>query len=565
MRPRRNGAQPVVGQQPSVTERRLKVVIVAGLFASLCLSPNLWLSDRLYPLTPVLRSLGPIPAPLDHILYAALLAMLVAIAMFSRPARLISVFILLAIVIALFDQSRWQPWFYQYLVMLGALGLYYGGRARYDDDHHPALNTCRLVVVCIYFWSGVQKVHTDFMVKGFPLLLAPFTRSLPPQLAALINASGFLVPFIEIALGIGLLSSRFRNYAIIGAILMHGFILAAIGPWGLDHNRVVWPWTIAMPAFAAILFWRQQNLSNREIIWPQGQIYQKLVLLLFGIAPILSFFNLWDGFLSAAIYAGNRNEATLYVNDALAARLPREIQRYLYRTNRPGSLNALFIAEWSLGEIGVPDYPEPRIYKTLGKYVCSYEQQPSEVKLIIMRQRVLFSPDTRMSYDCPALSAGAITLAARPGSTVKEQQQAPDLLLESTAGTIHLADYRGQRNVVLIFVKAAFLPDSTDQVKGYASLQSQFADAKTTLVVVSTSALPSVMYWAVKDLGTDIPIVSDKMRATTQAYGLLIADGDEGGMARPTTVVINKNGKVVLVREGMLDPARILQFCQTLK
>jgi hypothetical protein len=56
------------GAQPSRVELYVKIAIVAGLFAGLSWSPNLWLSDRLYPLTPVWRFLGPIPAPLDHII-----------------------------------------------------------------------------------------------------------------------------------------------------------------------------------------------------------------------------------------------------------------------------------------------------------------------------------------------------------------------------------------------------------------------------------------------------------------------------------------------------------------
>lgn len=551
--------------QPSRVEGYLKIVIVAGLFAGLSLSPKLWFGDRLYPLTPVSESLKPIPAPLDHILYAALLAILVAIAIVARPARLIGVFTFLMIVMALFDQSRWQPWLYQYLVMLGAMGLYYLGRGHYDDDHHPALNACRLVVVCIYFWSGLQKVHTDFMVRGFTLLLAPFTRSLSRPIAELIDWSGFVVPFIEIALGIGLLSNRLRNYAVVGAVLMHGFILAAIGPWGLNHNQVVWPWTIAMPTFAVILFWRQSNLSIRAIIWPPRLVYPKLVLLFFGIAPMLSFFDLWDGFLSSAIYAGNRNEAGLYVNDALAARLPTQIQQHLYRTNQQGSLNAVFIAEWSLNEIGAPDYPEPRIYKNVARYICTYEQQPSEVNLVVIRRRVLFSPDTRVSYDCPALSAATIRLAKHSGSTITQGQQAPDFQLQSTVGTIHLAEYRGRNNVVLIFVKSAFREDSTDQVKGYASHQSQFTDANAALLVVSTSSVPAVTHWTMEDIGASITIVSDQMRSTTQAYGFLIGDGEESGMPRAATVVIDKHGRVVFVHEGAADPAQILQFCQNLK
>src|SRR5580700_5779658 len=121
--------------QPSMTERRLKIAIAAALFAGLALSPKLWLSGRVYPTTPMFTAMPSIPAPLDIILYASLLAMLIAIAIVERPAKLIGAFAVVAIAVALFDQSRWQPWFYQYIVMLIAVGFCSGA---------AALNTCRL-------------------------------------------------------------------------------------------------------------------------------------------------------------------------------------------------------------------------------------------------------------------------------------------------------------------------------------------------------------------------------------------------------------------------------------
>src|SRR5438270_15313 len=70
-RPSRVAARTSPDQPPPFTaERWLKITIVAGLFAGLTLSPKLWLSDRLYPLTPVVRFLTPIRPPFDFLCYA---------------------------------------------------------------------------------------------------------------------------------------------------------------------------------------------------------------------------------------------------------------------------------------------------------------------------------------------------------------------------------------------------------------------------------------------------------------------------------------------------------------
>ena len=207
--------------QPSVAEHRLRIAIAAALFAGLALSPKLWFTERVYPTTPVLTFLRSIPAPLDYILYGAMLALLVAIAIVARPAKLIWSFTALAITVALFDQSRWQPWFYQYLIMLIAVAL--GGDS--------ALNTCRLVIVCTYFWSGLQKTNGDFIHNVFPYMTG--------SMGTILNPLAFIAPLIEVAIGIGLLTRRFRTYAIYAAIAMHAFILLAIGPFGQDSNSVV--------------------------------------------------------------------------------------------------------------------------------------------------------------------------------------------------------------------------------------------------------------------------------------------------------------------------------------
>ena len=220
-------------------------------------------------------------------------------------------------------------------------------------------------------------------------------------------------PIIECSIGVGLLTRRFRKYAISLAFAMHGFILLTIGPFGHSSNNVVWPWNIAMLCFLMILFWNRPELTVREIVWPHNGIYQRIVLLLFGIAPILSFFNLWDGYLSSALYAGTRNTSYIYVTDPLKQRLPKEILPHIYSSNKPGT-GILILQEWAMSELNAGIYPEPRIYKNLARYICGYVKDPSEMKLWIKQANVLFSPEKQVSYDCPALISPASRTGNRP-------------------------------------------------------------------------------------------------------------------------------------------------------
>ena len=230
----------------------LKATVSLGLIAGLLLSPKLWLTARNYPLTPVLETLRPIPPPFDSMVFAAMLVLLVLIAVIPRARWLIAAFVLVAIGYALFDQSRWQPWFYQYLFMLIAIGL---------SKPDSAIQICRLIVASIYFWSGVQKFNPAFLDETFQWMVQPMVGSMP------VGGLAFAAPVMESAIAIGLLTRRFRNAAVVVALAMHVFILASIGPFGHNHNRVVWPWNIAMGSLVIVLFWRTPEFAVRDVVW----------------------------------------------------------------------------------------------------------------------------------------------------------------------------------------------------------------------------------------------------------------------------------------------------------
>jgi hypothetical protein len=380
---------------PSKRLLQLKVVIAGGLLSGFLLSPKLWLSSRFYPQTPVVPFLRPIPYPVDHVVFIALLILLIAIAVVPRPAKPIAAFLTLAAALALLDQSRWQPWFYQYLFMLIAVGLA-------SRSPGTALNTCRLIVACTYFWSGLQKVNPNFADDVFPWMAEPLTRFLPTGFVkSFIPWLGLAMPFVEAAIGIGLLTRRLRTAAMFLAIGMHVFIMIGIGPLGHNSNTVVWPWNVAMVALLLILFRASPEVSWRDMVWDRGAVFQRVVLVLFGILPLLSFFNLWDHYLASALYSGNRNNGVLYLSDSVFAELPDAIQDEA--TEDGPDVNKLEIADWSYRELNVPAYPEVRIYKRVASSLCGYAESPSEVKLVIEGKGALFRGKRMFSYDCGAL------------------------------------------------------------------------------------------------------------------------------------------------------------------
>lgn len=365
-----------------------------ALICAFGLSWHLWISSRLFPLSPISDFLPPVPYPLDYIWFFVLPATLVLIIVFPRRQVFTVSFLALAVLLGLWDQNRWQPWFYQYLLMLAAMG--YGIRGRSEETYQRlVLNTCRLIIVSTYFWSGLQKLNANFVKETWPdtvhwlLQLLPMRMQLPSGLAV-------AVPVVEIVTGLALSTRRFRNLGVVLAIMTHVFALTLLIARG--DNTVVWPWNVAMILFVVLLFWREGETTIRDIMVPKGW-FHATVLLLVAIMPAFSLFDCWDSYLSAALYSGNTDQAVIYISPAVIERLPAAIHPHVWQESQPFFLD---INRWSYGEVNVPLYSEPRIYKNIAKQICTYAGEfSSDVKLRIKLKPNLFTAhrDSEL-YDC---------------------------------------------------------------------------------------------------------------------------------------------------------------------
>jgi hypothetical protein len=376
------------------TSRRLawlRPSLAAGLGAGLLLSPNLWVSTRAYPLTPIWDAVPPLSYPADHALLGLFVAVVAGagIAWGRAVGWLAAGALALAALLVLGDTSRLQPWFYQYSFMLLALCLYGWGRVGTTDT----LNACRLIVVATYFWSGLQKANAGFFEVTYPWLVGPLTERLPDWASPALLSGAYAVPAVEAAIGIGLLTRRFRKPAVVGALLMHAFIMLCVGPWGNDHNTVVWPWNFAMSAFVLVLFWRARDEpSPSKILGPGrslslGFALRAAVLALFALMPLFSFFGLWDSYLSSSLYSGASKQGYVMEWDG-------------------SDWQGTGIGNLAVQELNTPAYPEERIFKSVfAQRWCEAEgpartDRPEPVLRIDGRPAILSGERPSEFYGC---------------------------------------------------------------------------------------------------------------------------------------------------------------------
>jgi len=374
------------------TALRTKTIVVVGFVASLLLSPKLWVSSRFYPLIPVFHGLPRIPYPLDYICYGVVLFLLAAIAFVPRPRLYIFALVAFLAAYSLLDQTRWQPWAYQYWLMLLALGCF---SWKPDDirGRQDAVNICRLIMGCTYVYSGLQKLNSKFVAEGFPWVLGTLHLHIP---VAYLNYLGWIVPFIEVSIGLCLLTRRFRKIGILNGIVMHVFILYSFGPLGLNWNTVVWPWNVAMIALILVLFWNT-DVTFADIVWRNKFVYQKVVLVLLGVLPALSFIGRWPSDLSLALYTDNLTEANVLIDERVKQDLPVFVQQFI--KPQPGHI-VLRTQDWSFGELNVPPYAEIQSFIRVGSEVCRYSHNSADVLLSGYEKNTLLGPGKEIRNTC---------------------------------------------------------------------------------------------------------------------------------------------------------------------
>jgi len=374
----------------------LKNILAIALISGFALSWRLWISSRRFPLSPVFGALPSVPFPLDIVWLVLLLGLLLAIVPLPHPRKLLFIFLVLAGLLALWDQTRWQPWFYQYYFMLLAISFYAWKPAATRDT--TAINCCRVIVAFTYFWSGLQKLNLNFVRETWPDIAGPFLRFLPLAGARLPRVLILIIPVTEILISLGLVTRRYRNLTVKLAIATHVFVLAILLSSG--ENTVVWPWNIAMALFVAILFWQDRETTASRILLPSGPL-PAMIVLLFAALPALSLVELWDSYLSSALYSGNTDQGVIILTPSVVDRLPVTIHPYIWQRTPPFFLD---INRWAYGELNTPLYPEPRIYRNVAAQVCNYRETNADITLLIRHKPHLLTGSRKSEFfDCDHL------------------------------------------------------------------------------------------------------------------------------------------------------------------
>lgn len=357
--------------------RWLVFLISGGLISSMLISSKLWLSDRDFPHFPVWGKIPQFPTPLDQIFLITFVFVLLLLA-FKPKRRIVIAALAFILVFALQDQMRWQPWFYQYALMLLPLG--FSRIARNPEDNEKLLGLEQIVVIMIYVWGGINKCQPGFISVYEQSLMKPIYDTIETGfLRSMFGAFGYLIPPVEILAGIGLFFRKTRFMAILAVVITHLSILILLGPVkGHISNPVVWPWNIVMLGMVICLFGKMDTKPSLMIFRSRLAIPGIALFILLFAAPPLFYAGKWDRYLSFHLYSGYQKRMLVKIEERTLPYLPEDWRPYLLDTNSEDGHKLLSPSVWANKELKVPLISEWRILRAFSQKLCANDIGDSE-------------------------------------------------------------------------------------------------------------------------------------------------------------------------------------------
>ncbi len=364
----------------------VRVITAIGMLFSMLCSLNLWGGQRWIPTCPMFDVLY-IQPPYDYVFIIAEVILLIMLLNTNHPRFLMFLILLLNITFVLFDQNRLQPWFYLYNCIFLVL-LFYNWRIDNINTYHSFFIILQLCVSAVYVYSGLQKLNPHFVSETFTWFISPLSAFVSPRQMAVLIKTGYVIPYIEIFIGIGLLIKQLRFLAVPFVIITHMLILILMGPFGNNYNSVVWPWNIVMIGLVLLLF----SGNTMERYYSFTHLFKipvfYAVLALFWILPMLNLRNYWETYLSFSLYSGNNHNAKIILTNKAYDKLPFYIRSFVYDESE---LHILYPKIWCLTELKSPMYPERRIYDRVTNYVkVLTNSDEQDVKLVYIEKVKIF-------------------------------------------------------------------------------------------------------------------------------------------------------------------------------
>jgi len=337
---------------------------------------KLWISDRLFPLTPVFNVLTKCSDLINYLIFFVFAACLIGLLIkFNRIVFLI--FLILLIFLIFQDQNRLQPWVYFYSLILFPFLI------RQNKIGRTILSVTRIVIIGLYFWSGVQKLNAYFLTEDFPQLLMDIFKSTDKEILEIGKWTSFLVPVTEICISVLLVFKNTRLIVFWLAFFVHILIIIIFSPLVLAHNYIIIPWNIAIIALNYVVFYK----NNEPIVENTHWAVSVIITVLVGVMPIFNLIGWVDDSVAFNLYSSKSKLFYVAISEKYWNKVNPEYNSFLLRLpeNMSGG-HLIDVNKWSYTELNVPVNPEYRIFKNVSASFCKYNIPNSDLLFLMYRQ-----------------------------------------------------------------------------------------------------------------------------------------------------------------------------------
>ncbi|TXD49083.1 MauE/DoxX family redox-associated membrane protein [Polaribacter sp. IC073] len=345
----------------------VRIIAILAVLVLMVYAPKLWLSTKLFPVIPLFDWL-PIPTnPFDFIL-AGFFFFIQIIYIFQNKRWQGWFVLLLYLYLALIDQNRLQPYFYQSFLTILAIEIF-----PRKTDYKKILYAVILIFFATYFWSGIQKLNEAFYTQWLSALEKHF--SFLPHI--FLEVFTYAVPWLEASMGVLLLFNKTRKFGVVCILAMHGIITLLLFYLGYGYNVV--PWNIQNMVSVVVIFWSLKT-TNAFDFFLKFINKQKIVILTFTILLPLAnnTTGFYDNLLSFHFFTADLNYYNIVLSEELEDLLPEHIQHFYRYQDGKAYLN---MNEWAQYDNKVLFYPEDRIIKYTDAYLRSFAENPNKENL----------------------------------------------------------------------------------------------------------------------------------------------------------------------------------------
>lgn len=398
-----------------MTQLQLRLRVLRSLFWLMLIASTwrMWFPESgtdAFPVIPFFGGLTRVPFAIDHclsmLLVAALLCDAVMASLMMRTSRLASGLCRLnsawigiigsAVALVALDQQRLQPWTYHLILLTPILAIDWSEtHINRSDGKWIGWSSMTLVVLLtasIYFWSAISKLDVSFarehgrvFVDALVEAVGLSTRFWSPTARLVVPLT---LPLIELLIGIGLLFRPIRRRVLFLAVGMHGVLILAVGPWGINQRVGVTLWNLLFMTQNLVLAsglkrtatdaeQRKMSVGNDQAAWATASTDWRRMLVT-GItcaavvAPILRTLNGFDLWPSWSVYSASHRRVSIewpaysYPHRRMSTemesfgdeKLPEWAQHF-HMSIVPG-VGRLRIDHWALDSYNAPIYPQDR-------------------------------------------------------------------------------------------------------------------------------------------------------------------------------------------------------------